>query len=94
MLQLPATLTHQQAAACVQNLVKNLANEPNTAVLDAAALTSFDSSALAVVLELRRACARLGKQLRVQGLPAQLLALATLYGVHTLLGSQPQQTLA
>ena len=85
MLLLPATLTHDQATACVQNLVRSLASEPKAAVLDAAALTSFDSSALAVVLELRRACARVGKELVVQGLPAQLLALATLYGVHPLL---------
>lgn len=85
MLQLPATLTHDQATACAQNLVRSLANEPNRAVLDAVALTSFDSSALAVVLELRRACSRSGKSLVVQGLPKQLLALATLYGVHSLL---------
>ena len=85
MLQLPVTLTHDQATACVQNLVRSLASEPSPAVLDAAALTSFDSSALAVVLELRRASARLGKELVVQGLPAQLVALATLYGVHPLL---------
>ncbi len=91
MLQLPATLTHDQAAACVKDLVRGLANEPAAAVLDAAALTSFDSSALAVVLELRRACARVGKELVVQGLPAQLLALATLYGVQTLMGAQAQR---
>ena len=91
MLLLPATLTHDQAAACVKDLVRGLAREPHVAVLDTAALTSFDSSALAVVLELRRACARLGKELVVQGLPAQLLALATLYGVQTLMGAQAQQ---
>lgn len=92
MLQLPTTLTHDQATACVQSLVRSLANEPNRAVLDAAALTSFDSSALAVVLELRRACARLGKSLVVQGLPKQLLALATLYGVHSLLADGAQHS--
>lgn len=94
MLQLPATLTHDQATACVQSLVLSLVKEPGPAVLDAAVLTSFDSSALAVVLELRRACARLGKELVVQGLPAQLLALATLYGVHTLLTDVAQQPAA
>jgi ABC-type transporter Mla MlaB component len=33
----------------------------------------------------------LGKELVVQGLPAQLLALATLYGVQMLMGAQAQQ---
>ena len=86
MLQLPATLTHAQATACLRALGHALAAEPGAAVLDASALTSFDSSALAVLLELQRAGARAGKPLEVQGLPVRLLALATLYGVQTLLG--------
>lgn len=87
MLQLPATLTHAQASACLRDLGHALAAEPGAAVLDASALTSFDSSALAVLLELQRIGARAGKSLEVQGLPARLLALATLYGVQTLLGA-------
>ncbi len=87
MLQLPATLTHAQASACLRDLDRALAAEPGAAVLDATALTSFDSSALAVLLELQRIGARAGKALAVQGLPARLLALATLYGVESLLGA-------
>ena len=87
MLHLPATLTHAQASACLLDLGRALAAERGAAVLDATALTSFDSSALAVLLELQRIGARAGKALAVQGLPAQLLALATLYGVQTLLGA-------
>lgn len=87
MLQLPATLTHAQASACLRDLGRALAAEPGAAVLDATALTSFDSSALAVLLELQRIGARSGKALAVQGLPARLLALATLYGVESLLGA-------
>jgi phospholipid transport system transporter-binding protein len=87
MLQLPATLTHAQASACLRDLGRALAAEPGAAVLDATALTSFDSSALAVLLELQRIGARAGKALAVQGLPARLLALATLYGVESLLGA-------
>ena len=87
MLQLPATLTHAQAPACLRDLGQALAAEPGAAVLDATALTSFDSSALAVLLELQRIGARAGKALAVQGLPARLLALATLYGVESLLGA-------
>ena len=87
MLHLPATLTHAQASACLRDLGRALAAEPGAAVLDATALTSFDSSALAVLLELQRIGARAGKALAVQGLPARLLALATLYGVESLLGA-------
>jgi phospholipid transport system transporter-binding protein len=87
VLQLPATLTHAQASACLRDLGQALAAEPGAAVLDATALTSFDSSALAVLLELQRIGARAGKALAVQGLPARLLALATLYGVESLLGA-------
>ena len=87
MLQLPATLTHAQASACLRDLDRALAAEPGAAVRDATALTSFDSSALAVLLELQRIGARAGKALAVQGLPARLLALATLYGVESLLGA-------
>ncbi len=87
MLHFPATLTHAQASACLQDLGQALAAQPGVAVLDASALASFDSSALAVLLELQRIGARMGKTLVVQGLSARLLALATLYGVQTLLGA-------
>ena len=86
MLQLPATLTHAQASACLRDLSQALATEPGPVVLDAAPLTSFDSSALAVLLELQRAGTRLNKKVVVQGLSERLLALATLYGVEALLG--------
>ena len=86
MLHLPATLTHDQASACLRDLGKALAAEASPAVLDATALTSFDSSALAVLLELQRAGARLNKKVVVQGLSDRLMALATLYGVEGLLG--------
>jgi phospholipid transport system transporter-binding protein len=87
MLHLPATLTHSHASACLLDLGRALAAEPGAAVLDATALTSFDSSALAVLLELQRTASRLGKVLAVQGLPERLLSLATLYGVESLLGA-------
>ena len=86
MLQLPATLTHDQASACLRELGQALATEPGPAVLDATALISFDSSALAVLLELQRAGARLNKKVVVQGLSDRLIALAILYGVEGLLG--------
>ena len=54
-------------------------------VVDAAALTAFDSSALAVLLECRRAALSDGKSFSVKALPAALSTLAGLYGVLELL---------
>ena len=86
MLHLPDTLTHDQASVCLRELGQALATEASPAILDASGLARFDSSALAVLLELQRAGARLNKKVLVQGLSAQLMALATLYGVEALLG--------
>jgi phospholipid transport system transporter-binding protein len=53
--------------------------------LDASALQTFDSSALAVLLAVRRRVLSVGAQLRIVGLPQRLRDLATLYGVSELL---------
>jgi phospholipid transport system transporter-binding protein len=58
-------------------------------VVNGAALQRFDSSALAVLLELRRQCAAVGKQLTVSGLPKRLSELAGLYGVAPLFPDSP-----
>ena len=75
---LPATLTQAQAQSVAHALVKDLlANvaQGGQAVVDASALTQFDSSALAVVLACRRAVLAQGGQLQVLGLPARAQAL-------------------
>lgn len=87
MLSLPAELTHAQANACLAQLSTGLAAEGAVVQLNAEALQRFDSSALAVLLEFQRICARAGKSVSVRGLPSQLLALATLYGIQGLLQS-------
>lgn len=88
MLVLPAELTHRQATACLRMLVQALPAEAGPAVqVDAAALQQFDSSALAVLLEFRRACLRRGQQVQVRGLSARLRDLARLYGVEELLAA-------
>jgi phospholipid transport system transporter-binding protein len=88
VLRLPAELTHGQAKACLAQLVSGLkAETASSVVVDATPLGRFDSSALAVLLELRRTCQRAGKTLLVQGLPPHLSDLATLYGVEGLLPS-------
>jgi len=86
MLILPAEITHSQAAACDRMLAQALRSDPQKlAVADAAALTRFDSSALAVLLDCRREALALGKTFAVARLPARLRELATLYGVAELL---------
>jgi len=85
VLALPAVLTHAQAGPCLEQLSAGIAAGPQQLVLDAQALQEFDSSALAVLLELRRACLRLGKQLTIEGAPERLMHLASLYGVRALL---------
>jgi phospholipid transport system transporter-binding protein len=88
VLSLPVELTHAQATSCLEQLTAGLAAETaSPVVVDATALGRFDSSALAVLLELRRVCQRAGKVLVVQGLPGHLSDLATLYGVEGLLPS-------
>lgn len=85
MLNLPTTLTQDVAQTCLAELRSGLQAEPETIVVDGAALQRFDSSALAVLLELRRECARIGKQFAVRSLPQRLRDLAALYGIDGLL---------
>lgn len=85
MLNLPSTLTQDVAQQCLEALRPQV-NEPSErVVVDGTALLRFDTSALAVLLELRRECARRGKLFAVQGLPVRLRELAGLYGISGLL---------
>ena len=86
MLVLPQELTHRQATACLQMLLQGLRVHRETGVVvDASAMTVFDSSALAVLLECRREALSVGKTFAVQGLPPALRGMAGLYGLGTLL---------
>lgn len=90
MLILPAKLTHDQAPACVRMLRQGLTVQTASAVVvDASALTQFDSSALAVLLECRREAKDRNRGFSVKGLPVKLRELATLYGVAGLLPAAP-----
>lgn len=90
MLVLPTDLTHKQGAACVRMLLQTLrAHQGQSVVADATALATFDSSALAVLLECRREAHRLSKSFSVRGLPVRLRELAVLYGVAELLPATP-----
>ena len=86
MLQLPAELTHLQASALTQRLgQEGMAQVEPVVAVDASALDRFDSSALAVLLQLRRDAQSAGKSFSVMGLPQRLRDLAGLYGVAELL---------
>ena len=90
MLILPSSLTHDTATACVQMLLQALQADPGSVIeADASALTRFDSSALAVLLECRRASQALGKGFVVRSLDARLAGLSVLYGVDGLLPDAP-----
>lgn len=92
MLVLPQALTQSEASACLVALGQGLRAESDSkVVLDASALHHFDSAALAVLLEVRRQCLAMGKQLSIHGLPTRLGDLATLYGVGELLGATSSQ---
>ena len=75
---LPRVLTESQAYCARPDL-------PERLTIDFASITEVDSSAVALLLEWRREAARLGKGLYFVNLPANLLALAELYGVSELI---------
>jgi len=86
MLQLPETLLHSTATACLNDMLGGLRAEPSGSVtVDASSLMQFDSTALAVLLEMRRVAIAAGKTLVLQALPTRLLDLARLYGIDELL---------
>lgn len=92
MLVLPQALTHEQATACLDMLCSALAKEPAQVVeVDCSALTRFDSSALAVLLALRRTALHDMKTLRLIGVPERLVQLAQVYGVFELLSAPEPQ---
>lgn len=84
---LPATLTHAQAEGYLAQCRAALATTGALAVVqvDASALHDFDSSALAVLLTLRREALARGAEWRLAGLPRRARVLAGLYGVAELL---------
>jgi len=85
VLSLPVELTHGQAMGCLAQLLSGLEAQASPVVVNAASLERFDSSALAVLLELRRNCQRASKAMVLQAPPQHLLDLATLYGIECLL---------
>ena len=75
---LPAVLAESAVYAARPDL-------PERLTIDFAAITAVDSSAVALLLEWRRQALQRGKTLEFVNLPANLLALAQLYGVEGLI---------
>jgi phospholipid transport system transporter-binding protein len=89
-MRLPETLTLAEAGAALPALQAALAAAPGGAlVIDASPLRVFDSAALALLLQARRAAQSMGLAFEVQAAPPKLTQLAQLYGVAELLRLQP-----
>ena len=80
---LPQRLTEREARQTLQDLRARLASLPagEPAQIEAAGLQEFDSTALAVLLELRRSALAGGRPFSVLNAPTRLRELARLYGL-------------
>lgn len=78
-LQLPASATIAEAKALLAQL------GDDAEVVDAAALQTFDTAAIALLLEAHRRAKARGAAFRVKNAPPRLRQLARIYGVEELL---------
>ncbi|MCW5610390.1 MAG: STAS domain-containing protein [Rubrivivax sp.] len=93
-MKLPATATLDETAALAQALPAEIAAGSGTLTVDASALATFDSSAIALLLQARRLAQAAGRGFAVHGAPPKLAELATLYGVVELLSLEGAGTAA
>ena len=83
------------AGAVIIDSVRNLLEAgrgycvANDVTLDFSGVDEVDSSALALILEYRRAAESAGKRVSVSNLPPSLESLAGLYGVTDLIAATP-----
>jgi phospholipid transport system transporter-binding protein len=82
-VKLPATATLAEACA----LLGAIESGPDE--IDASALRTFDTSAVALLLEARRRAQARGTTFTVRGANPKLMELARLYGVDELLSFEP-----
>ena len=79
MLKLPAELTHAQADACLSQWLSQLPVGQGPVVVDGGGLRQFDSTALALLLELRRHLLGRGQMLVLEaGSTPRLCASSTI----------------
>lgn len=92
-IKLPSRLTIELASSVLAELQASLARmEDSCVALDAAGLRDFDTSAVAVLLELRRLQVTRGRELDIVNWPDRLISLVRLYGVDGLLRVSPTAT--
>ena len=84
-LALPSTLTHAHANAQLAAWAPQLADvDGGVITLDCGALQHFDSTALALVLEIGRQVRAKGARLQLRAVPQRLHDLAEVYGLERL----------
>ena len=88
-MNLPATATLNEAAALAATLPEAVAAGSGVLQLNASALSVFDSSAIALLLQAQRLAQAAGRGFEVVATPAKLVELARLYGVDGLLSLSP-----
>ena len=86
VIRLPEKVTFETAPAALEAAAGALG--AGTRQVDLAACTEFDSSLIAVLLDLRRRAAAAGGSCSIGDPPANLRKLAALYGVDGLLFDQ------
>lgn len=84
-MKLPANATLEHAAELAAGLTAEVAKVSSVLTVDASALTAYDSSTIALLLQARRVAEAAGRGFAVTGAPPQLVELARLYGVDGLL---------
>jgi phospholipid transport system transporter-binding protein len=101
VLKLPSVLSHDTAAACIESLREQCdqffafdASTPLqgafTVEVDASGVEHFDSSALALLSELKRVVLSHDGVLTLTQVPMAMVRLAQVYGVAELLMSAPE----
>ena len=87
VLKLTGALSFETLPGVLQQTAQFAARPdvPDCLTIDFAEVGTVDSSAVALLLEWRRLAASLRKRLAFVNLPANLLALANLYGVADLI---------
>jgi phospholipid transport system transporter-binding protein len=95
MLVLPEVLTMREANVTLQMLEQSMRTDnAATLTIDASPLRSFDSAAVALLLECRRQARASNKGFEVHGASSKLNDLVRLYGVESLLAFAPPTAVA
>lgn len=95
MLVLPEVLTMREANVTLQMLEQSMRTDnAATLTIDASPLRTFDSAAVALLLECRRQARAANKGFEVHGASSKLDDLVRLYGVESLLAFAPPTAVA